>query len=297
MAECGVSPNTLAAYRSDILRFSKWRKSSMSGPLADLTIDLLVAFIGTLNERGLSPASINRNIASLSTYFRYLVLEGNLTENLARLLVAPAVWDRLPTVLSPGSVERLLEAPNTATLRGCRDKALLETLYASGCRASEVSTARMSELDLRAGILRCIGKGNKQRIVPLGKGARQSIEQYLDRVRPKLLKNGPTDSVFLTSRGNTLSRVGLWRIVTRHAKNAGVESGVSPHTLRHSFATHMLAGGADLRVVQEILGHASIATTQIYTRVEMSRLLQVHQNCHPRSRNSQKPASDGPPKS
>jgi len=212
------------------------------------------------------------------------VLEGRITENLARLLAAPAVWDRLPTVLNPATVERLLDSPDPSTHLGGRDRALLETLYASGCRASEVACSNMHDFDLRNRILRCIGKGDKQRIVPLGERACAALSHYLERDRPALLKVDCGPVMFLTRRGRPLSRIGLWRVVTEHASRIGLTEGVSPHTLRHSFATHMLAGGADLRVVQEILGHASIATTQIYTRVEMSRLLQVHKNCHPRKR-------------
>jgi integrase/recombinase XerD len=284
MVECGVSPNTLAAYRSDIMRFGRWRKAHTTGPIEALEVGTLAGYVVSLNERGLGPSSISRHLASLSTFFRYLVLEGRLSENLARLLTAPALWDRLPTVLGPSAVERLLEAPPPGTPLGTRDRALLETLYATGCRASEVSGATLPELDLRAGVFRCVGKGNKQRIVPLGERARLALAHYLETARPVLARGRETAAVFLTRRGRPLSRVGLWRVVTEHARRIGLKRGVSPHTLRHSFATHMLAGGADLRVVQEILGHASIATTQIYTRVEMSRLLQVHRTCHPRSR-------------
>ncbi len=292
MAECGVSPNTLAAYRSDVLRFSNWRKSVMIGPIDQLDVDTLSGYVISLSNRGLSPASVNRHLASLSTFFRYLVLEGLLTENLARLLTAPAVWDRLPTVLNPATVERLLDSPDPQTHLGSRDRALLETLYATGCRASEVVSSTLSDFDLRNKILRCIGKGNKQRIVPLGDRACTALTRYLEKDRPALMKTQAGPKVFVTRRGLPLSRVGLWRVVTQHASRLGLTQGVSPHTLRHSFATHMLAGGADLRVVQEILGHASIATTQIYTRVEMSRLLQVHKNCHPRSRTTKLESAD-----
>ena len=287
MAECGVSPNTLAAYRSDIARFIRWRKDNAPGPLKRLDIPDLVGYVDHLAASGLAPTSVGRHLASLSTYFRFLIFDERLTENVAKLLVAPAVWDRLPTVLGPISVEKLLDAPDTDTQIGRRDRAALETLYATGCRASEVVTLRPMDIDFRRGSARCVGKGDKQRIVPLGSRAREAIESYLSRDRPSLVSRCPeTATVFVSSRGKPLSRVALWRIVTGHARAAGLPGGVSPHTLRHSFATHMLAGGADLRVVQEILGHASIGTTQIYTRVEMSRLLQVHQQFHPRSGNA-----------
>jgi integrase/recombinase XerD len=284
MAECGVSPNTLAAYRADIVRFSRWRKDHAPGPLAALDIRDLAGYVDHLGQSGLAPSSIGRHLASLSTFFRFLIFDGRLEENVAKLLVAPTVWDRLPTVLGPSSVERLLEAPSPETRLGRRDRAALETLYATGCRASEVAGLRPGDLDLNRGTARCIGKGDKERLVPLGSRAREALADYLRKDRPVLIARRPeTATIFVTKTGRPLSRVGLWRIVKVHALAAGLPAKVSPHTLRHSFATHMLAGGADLRVVQEILGHASIATTQVYTRVEMSRLLDVHRQFHPRA--------------
>jgi integrase/recombinase XerD len=226
---------------------------------------------------------VSRHLASLSTFFRFLVLEGRLTDNLARLLVAPAVWDRLPMVLSPVAVDRLLSAPSGETRLGRRDRAALEVLYASGCRASEVVGLRPVDFDLKRGLARCVGKGNKERQVPLGSRAIAAVKTYLERDRPMLVARRPTShTVFVSKSGRPLSRIGLWQIVKRHARAAGLHADVSPHTLRHSFATHLLAGGADLRAVQEMLGHASIATTQIYTRVELSRLQAVHARFHPR---------------
>ena len=284
MAECGVSPNTLAAYRSDIMKFDRWRNANAPGPLADLDVRNLAGYTESLNGLGLAPGSVGRHLASLSTFFRFLIFDGKLTENVAKLLIAPAVWDRLPTVLGPAAVETLLNSPSNETPIGRRDRAALETLYATGCRASEVSNLRPNDLDLHRGMARCVGKGNKERIVPLGSRACEALTSYLANDRPVLTARRPaTTTVFVTRWGRPLSRVGLWRIVKTHARNSGLASGVSPHTLRHSFATHLLAGGADLRVVQEMLGHASIATTQIYTRVELSRLKEVHARFHPRS--------------
>lgn len=292
MAECGVSPNTLAAYRSDIMKFSRWRRVHAPGPLKSIGIPTLTGYVEYLGATGLAPSSIGRHLASLSTFFRFLVFDGQLTENVAGLLMAPAVWDRLPTVLGPQSVERLLAAPSDQSPLGRRDRALLECLYATGCRASEVVGLRPGDLDLVSGMARCVGKGDKQRIVPLGGRARAALHDYLARDRPLLIARHPeTPTVFVSRSGRPLSRVALWSLVKTHARQAGLPSSVSPHTLRHSFATHMLAGGADLRVVQELLGHASIATTQIYTRVELSRLQQVHRAFHPRS-GSQARSSD-----
>ncbi len=287
MAECGVSPNTLAAYRSDLMRFIRWRRAAVPGPLASLDVLKLSNYVESLNESGLAPSSVCRHLASLSTFFRFLVFEDRLTENVAKLLVAPAVWDRLPTVLGPAAVARLLEVPNPETRLGRRDRAALETLYASGCRASEVAGLRPADLDLVSGLARCVGKGNKERRVPLGSQAIAALLEYLRRDRPHLVARRPeTPNLFVSKSGRPLSRIALWSIVKRYARAAALPGDVSPHTLRHSFATHLLAGGADLRVVQEMLGHASITTTQIYTRVELSRLRNVHAQFHPRSRTS-----------
>jgi integrase/recombinase XerD len=284
MAECGVSPNTLAAYRSDITRFARWRREHAPGRLANLDVAALASYVEYLGGCGLAPTSIGRNLASLSTFFRFLIFDGRLSENVAKLLVAPVVWDRLPTVLGPQAVDRLLNAPRADTRLGRRDRAALETLYASGCRASEVVGLRTADLDLTRGMARCVGKGDKERIVPLGANARAALAVYLEHDRPALVARRPEIvAVFVSKSGRPLSRVGLWRIVKTHAQGAGLKANVSPHTLRHSFATHLLAGGADLRAVQEMLGHASIATTQIYTRVELSRLREVHGKFHPRS--------------
>lgn len=284
MAECGVSPHTLAAYRSDVARFSRWRRTHAAGPLAGLDIGDLAGYVEYLGGCGLAPSSVGRHLASLSTFFRFLIFDGRLKENVAKLLVAPAVWDHLPTVLSPAAVERLLGAPSSETRLGRRDRAALETLYATGCRASEVVGLRPSDLDLKSGLARCLGKGAKERIVPLGMRAREAIAAYLSRDRPLLVARTPdTANIFVSRTGRPLSRIGLWRIVKTHARAQGLRGDVSPHTLRHSFATHLLAGGADLRAVQEMLGHASIATTQIYTRVELSKLREVHSKFHPRS--------------
>jgi integrase/recombinase XerD len=284
MAECGVSPHTLAAYRSDLMRFVRWQKSHAPGPLAGLDAAILSGYVESLSLSGLAPSSVCRHLASLSTFFRFLIFEGRLPDNVVKLLIAPSVWDRLPTVLGPAAVGRLLESPTSETRLGRRDRAALETLYATGCRVSEVAGLRPVDLDLIVGTARCIGKGNKERRVPLGSHAIKALTLYLDQDRPALVARRPeTTAVFVSKSGRSLSRIAIWRIVKRHAQAAGLHAEVSPHTLRHSFATHLLAGGADLRAVQEMLGHASIATTQIYTRVELSRLREVHARFHPRS--------------
>ena len=286
MAECGVSPNTLAAYRADVQRFHRWRERNAPGPLAKIAVGTLAGYVDHLKSEGLAASSIGRHIASLSTFFRYLIFDGKLGENLAKLLVSPAIWDRLPTVLGPKAVERLLDAPSPALPLGQRDRAAIETLYATGCRASEVVGLRLGDLDLERGSARCVGKGDKQRVVPLGAKACAALHVYLDTARPVLTRKRPGASeVFVSFTGRPLSRVDLWRVVNGYATRLGLTAAgpIGPHTLRHSFATHLLAGGADLRVVQEILGHASIATTQVYTRVEISQLKAAHRRFHPRN--------------
>lgn len=297
MSECGLSENTLAAYRGDVMRFLRWKKQHFAGPINALKIQDLAGYVDWLGTQNLAPKSICRNLASLSSFFRFEIYEGRSTENLIKLLDSPKLWDRLPTVLSPQSVTKLLEAPIAGTLKGDRARAILETLYASGCRVSEVANLRLSEIDLEAGWMRCVGKGDKQRVVPLGKQGRDALEVWLKRHRPQLaMKSNESQAwVFLTNRGKPVGRNSIWKLVKHFATAAGLTSKVSPHTLRHSFATHLLAGGADLRVVQELLGHSSIATTQIYTRVEISRLKKVHAECHPREALRQPPAPQSLP--
>lgn len=285
MGECGLSENTLAAYRVDVMRFLKWRTKTGNRDVGSLRLTDLSDYVSWLHDQNLAPKSIARNLAALSSFFRFEISEGRAQENLVKLIDAPKLWDRLPTVLSPTAVDRLLAVPVTGTMKGDRARAVLETLYASGCRVSEVAGLRMGDLDLDNGWLRCIGKGNKQRLVPIGTKGREALTHYLNTWRPQLLTKSkePIDRVFLSNRGRQVSRNAIWKLVKTSAIQAGLSPNVSPHTLRHSFATHLLAGGADLRVVQELLGHSSIATTQLYTRVEVGRLKQVHAQCHPRS--------------
>ncbi|MFO0952537.1 MAG: tyrosine-type recombinase/integrase, partial [Isosphaeraceae bacterium] len=202
LSECGLSPNTLAAYRSDLMKFSQWRKTAAPGPLAEIDVPTLAGYVDHLTSLGLSPPSVGRHLASLSTYFRYLIYEGKLGENTAKLLSAPSLWDRLPTVLGPPAVERLLESPDPATPLGLRDRAALETLYATGCRASEVVGLKPSDLDFKLGLARCVGKGDKERVVPLGTRAREALQRYISESRPVLVRRNPTTAqVFVTRRG------------------------------------------------------------------------------------------------
>jgi integrase/recombinase XerD len=279
--ECHLSENTCAAYRRDLVKFASWLGTR---PVQRLTIQDLSQYTAWLGEQKLAPASIARHLVSLKLLFRYLQLEGILKENLAELLGSQKLWQRVPTVLSPAQIDLLLTAPTVRERSWRRDRALLELLYATGCRASEVSFLRLGDLHLDQGYCRCRGKGDKERIVPLGKRAIETIRDYLAVERPDLASIHPDGPswLLLTRRGLRFRRERIWELIKQYAAIAGVPLRISPHTLRHSFATHMLAGGADLRQVQELLGHASIATTQIYTHVDHERLKKVHKQYHPR---------------
>jgi integrase/recombinase XerD len=279
--ECHLSDNTLAAYQRDLRKFAEWLGPR---PVQRLTIRELAEFVNFLGSRELAPSSIARHLVSLKLLFRYLQLEGILKENIAELLGSQKLWQRVPSVLSPEQIDTLLTSPNARDRSWRRDRALLEMLYATGCRASEVSHLRLGDLHLEEKYCRCTGKGNKERIVPLGQRAIDAIREYMTHERPAfaaLQPDGPS-WLFLTRRGLRVCRMRIWERVKYYALKSGVPSKISPHTMRHSFATHLLAGGADLRQVQELLGHASIATTQIYTHVDQSRLKKVHQQFHPR---------------
>ena len=279
--ECHLSENTVVAYHRDMRRFYGWLAGRR---VAQLSIQDLGDYAGWLDERKLAPASIARHLASLRIFFRYLQLEGLLGDNLAELLGSQKLWQRVPHVLTPGMVERLLESPARGEPSWRRDQALLELLYATGCRASEISPLELQDVHLDDGFCRCKGKGNKQRLVPLGRRAILAVRAYLKHERPTSVANrSPAPEWLLVSRrGLRLRRERIWELFKRYAARAGIGSDMSPHTLRHSFATHLLAGGADLRQVQEMLGHASIATTQIYTHVDPARLKAVHKRFHPR---------------
>lgn len=280
--ECHLAVNTVAAYGRDMKQFVGWLDGRKP---AAMTVSDLSEFIGFLHDKELAAASISRNIVAVRTFYKYLQLEGLATENPAELLSTQKAWQRMPGVMSPSEVDAFLKAVKKSDTFWERDRALLEVLYATGCRASEVCTLRVRDLSLPEKHLRCHGKGDKQRMVPIGGRAIAAIELYLQQARGILATRGPSlcDELFLSRGGRPLDRVQLWRLVKRYAQRAGISAEISPHSLRHSFATHLLAGGADLRHVQEMLGHASIQTTQIYTHVEHSRLQKVHTQFHPRA--------------
>ncbi len=282
-SECHLADNTLEAYSRDMRRFYYWLNGRQP---QKLTIHELADYAGWLHDHEqLASASIARHVVSLKVYFRYLQLEGVVAKNLVELLGSPKLWQRVPQVLSPQQVEKLFEAPRLNEPHGRRDRALLELLYATGCRASEVADMKLADVHLQDGFCRCRGKGDKERLVPISNRAAERIRDYLEHERPQLVVRSPQGApwLLLSKRGMRLRRERIWELVKKYAMAAGAPPDVSPHTLRHSFATHLLAGGADLRQVQEMLGHASIATTQIYTHVDPTRLLAVHKQFHPRS--------------
>jgi integrase/recombinase XerD len=263
-------------------RFFEWLAGRR---LAGLSVSDLADYPAWLINQQLAPASVSRHVVSLKMFFRYLQLEGVLKENQAELLGTQRLWQRVPTVLSPTEIDTLLAAPRKCQPWWRRDRAMLELLYATGCRVSELSNLRPRDLHLGEKFCQCHGKGDTQRIVPLGRRAIEAVADYMKHERPALAKRREPASEFLllSTRGRRLSRERIWELLKVYAAQAGCSAKLSPHSLRHSFATHLLAGGADLRHVQEMLGHASIATTQIYTHVDHTRLKKVHQEFHPRA--------------
>jgi integrase/recombinase XerD len=281
-AECGMSANTVLAYRNDLQQFIAWMDGERIPSVLDIDLSVLAGFVEALHVRDLKATTISRRLVALKMFFRFLVLEGIVAESTVDLLSSPKLWRYLPTVLSPEMVDRLLQAPGWADPFPLRDRAVLAVLYATGCRASEVSGLRLTDCQLEQAFCRCLGKGNKERIVSLNPVALSAIQNYLSRERPALVRFRDSESLFVTRTGRTLTRINIWQLVKKYALRSGCGGKISPHTLRHSFATHMLAGGAEIRALQEMLGHASIRTTQIYTQVEHSRLKSIHAKCHPR---------------
>jgi len=281
-SECHLAENTVAAYDRDLTRFYAWLGNRR---LPELRVSDLAGYPAWLSEESLAPKSVTRHVASLKVFFRFLQLEGALTDNQAELLGTQKLWQRVPEVLSEKQVDRLLAAPRKTDPWWFRDRAILELLYATGARVSELATLKCRDIHLQERYVICHGKGDKQRIVPLGEQAIVAVQRYLEEQRPRLAARRETASewLILSPRGAPLRRERIWELIKKYAARVDIPAEISPHSLRHSFATHLLAGGADLRHVQELLGHASIATTQIYTHVDHTRLKAVHKAYHPRA--------------
>jgi len=278
VVERGLSPNTVQAYRRDLTDHLRFLTTHGIQALSAVEESHLLLYLGHLRRLQAAPATVMRKLSAVRTFYRNLVREEAIPSDPTANLPAPRLLRRLPGVLSVEETQSLIEQPDVTAPRGLRDKAMLELLYATGLRVSELVGLSRGDINFELGIVRCIGKGSKERIVPVGKPALEAVQAYLDSRRDA------NPALFLGNKGRPLTRVAFWRIVRRYGRQAGIRTPISPHTLRHSFATHMLDGGADLRSIQEMLGHASIATTQIYTHVSVDRLREVYQAYHPRAR-------------
>ena len=281
--ERGLAVNTRASYSSDLLKFLNYLKDQGINDWSQVRFTEIMAFLSMVQKQGLAPRSRARLLAALRGFFKFMVHDSNLVENPVANLTSPRLQRHLPSVLSVAEMERLLTQPSQATPLGQRDAAMLELLYATGLRVSELVTLTVGRVNVQMGFLIAVGKGSKERIVPMGEAASDAVRSYKRESRPKLLRGRMSDKLFVTNRGTAMTRQGFWKLLRNYGRKAGLQKRLTPHTLRHSFATHLLERGADLRSVQMMLGHADISTTQIYTHVARERLRQVHQKYHPRA--------------
>ena len=280
--ERGLATNTIISYRQDLKSYTGFLKSRQITSLSEATRQQVTNFMLCQKEAGLSVNSIARRLAAIKSFYRFLNRERILKEDPSSLVESPKLWKKIPDTLSLNEVDSLLSQPSIRDRQGIRDKAILETLYATGMRVSEAVNLRLDNVNLDIGFLRCVGKGNKERVIPLGKKAIISLKRYLGSSRPYFLKKKSSDYLFLNRSGNKLTRQSFWKLIKKYARQARLKKPIKPHTLRHSFATHLLERGADLRSVQEMLGHADISTTQLYTHINKERLKSIHKMFHPR---------------
>ncbi len=277
--EYGLSENTRSAYGSDLVLFDRWLKAKT---LLEADTGSITQFFKYRQQQGLSQRSLARVLSTLKRFYAYLLREGKISSDPCELMVTPKMLKSLPDTLTEADVELLLQAPDTLHALGLRDRTMLEVLYASGLRVSELVGLTFQQINLRQGCLRVIGKGNKERLIPVGEVAMDWLQQYLQSARQDILINQHSDYLFVTHRGSAMTRQAFWHIIKRYARLAGINKHLSPHTLRHAFATHLINHGADLRVVQLLLGHSNLSTTQIYTHIAQQRLKQLHSQYHPR---------------
>ncbi len=281
--ELGLSANTREAYGADLLSFCSFLNKIKVKSFNDVTRQHILDYLMAEKERGLGLNSISRRLVAIKMFFRYMQRENMLAKNITDVMDSPHLWRVLPGVLSVAEVDRLLNVPAENDRIAVRDKAMLELMYATGLRVSEVAGLQLHDIHFDDGYVRCIGKGMKERVIPFGDKAHDSLRRYINEVRDSFKKDPYEQTVFLTYRGTPFSRKGIWKNIKKYALKAGITKNVSPHTLRHSFASHLLANGAPLRVIQEMLGHSDISTTQIYTHVDQGRLRSVHSEFHPRA--------------
>ena len=281
VVECGLAHNTLLAYGTDLREFVAYFGAA-GQTVTELEPVQIQRFLIQLKDRGLAISSIARHLAAVKVFLRYLVLVGHADRDITGVLESPRKWLRIPRTLHRRQVDALLAAPDPKDRFYHRDRAILELLYATGLRVSELVSLGLDNINPRVGYVRCVGKGRRERVVPVGELALESVDAYRASLRPSLDRSGRASALFLSRSGRRLDRENCWRIVKKHAFRAGLAESTSPHTLRHCFATHLLEGGANLRVVQEMLGHVNLGTTQIYTHVDRRRLKDIHQRCHPR---------------
>jgi len=287
-AEKGYSNNTMAAYRNDLNQFLIFLQQLPAQQRPDgwdkVTRDNIISYILEMKEKEYASSTVARKVAAVKSFFKFLESTGQIKENPARDMETPRAEKHLPATISASEVDKLLEAPQGDSPAALRDRAMLELLYATGLRVSELVALNVDDVNFDDGVVRCMGKGKKERLLPIYDQALESLRTYLEKGRPKLLgSNQQEKALFLNRRGTRLTRQGLWLIIKRYVQEVGIEENVTPHTLRHSFATHMLRGGADLRSVQQMLGHANISTTQIYTQVTPDRMREIYDETHPRA--------------
>jgi len=280
--ERGASPHTLEAYRRDLFRFAGFMTGRARTGVEEVTPEDIMAFISHLRRRGLSANSVNRSLAAIRGFYKFLSRQGRKLVSPVDRLTPGKTWMLLPNVLSKQDMNRLLEQPGRSDALSCRDSAILEMLYAAGLRVSELAELTLNSVNWQAGYVTVMGKGRKERVVPVGRSAYELLRCYVDEYRNGFIKDKTTPLLFVNRSGGMFSRQGLWKLVKKYARAAGIENKVHPHTFRHTFATHLLEGGADLRAVQVMLGHADISTTQIYTHITRERLKAVHKQFHPR---------------
>ena len=281
--ERGLAENTRAAYCTDLAQFIEFIQRRGIDQMNRVQRQHITDFLMDRRKHDVSARSLARQLSALRMFCRFLVREKLLADDPTQSVDSPRLWRTIPNALTYDEVERLLAAPATRTRLGLRDKAMLEFMYATGLRVSEVAKISLSDVNFEAGFLRIVGKGSKERIVPVGKQAAACIRRYLQEARTSLARRGQRGEIFLSTRGGPLNRKTIWHLVKKYASTAGITKHITPHTLRHSFATHLLDNGADLRVIQEMLGHADISTTQVYTHVDQRRLKETHYRFHPRS--------------